>query len=57
MLRAAGLDALPPGHPAYGKSAGTEGAVAYVCRRQVCGLPITDAGALTAALSARSWNP
>jgi hypothetical protein len=54
MLRAAGLDALPPSHPAYGKSAGTEGAVAYVCRRQVCGLPITDAGVLTAALSARS---
>ena len=54
MLRAAGFDALPASHPAYGKSAGTEGAVAYVCRRQVCGLPITDAGALTAALSARS---
>ena len=41
VLRAASLDALPASHPAYGKSAGTEGAVAYVCRRQVCGLPIT----------------
>ena len=54
VLRIAGTAALPASHPAYGKSAGTEGAVAYVCRRQVCGLPITDAGALTAALSARS---
>ncbi len=54
MLRAASLDAVPASHPAYGKSAGTEGAVAYVCRRQVCGLPISDAGALRAALSARS---
>ena len=41
VLRAGSLDALPASHPAYGKSAGTEGAVAYVCRRQVCGLPIS----------------
>jgi uncharacterized protein len=53
VLRVSGLDALPAEHPAFGKSAGAVGATAYVCRRNVCGLPIVDARALATALSAR----
>jgi uncharacterized protein YyaL (SSP411 family) len=53
VLRVSGLDALPVEHPAFGKSAGAEGATAYVCRRNVCGLPIVDARALATALSVR----
>jgi uncharacterized protein YyaL (SSP411 family) len=53
VLHAPTPAALPPAHPAYGKSAGPEGAAAYVCRRSVCGLPLADAAALGAALSAR----
>ncbi len=45
--------ALPPGHPAYGKTAGPHEAVAYICRRAVCGLPVTDPAALSQALRAR----
>ena len=54
MLRAARLDALPEGHPAYGKSAGAQGAAAYLCRRSVCGLPVVDGAALARALSSRA---
>jgi uncharacterized protein len=53
VLRVAGLDALPVEHPAFGKSPGAEGATAYVCRRNACGLPIVDARALATVLSAR----
>jgi uncharacterized protein len=53
LLRAPNLEALPSGHPAFGKSAGSKGAAAYVCRRMVCGLPLADPAALTEALSAR----
>jgi uncharacterized protein YyaL (SSP411 family) len=42
---------LPPGHPAHGKSAPTDGAAAYVCRNMTCSLPLTDPAALTTALS------
>ena len=52
VLRAGSLDALPTGHPAFGKSAAGR-ATAYVCRRNVCGLPLTDRDALAAALAAR----
>jgi uncharacterized protein YyaL (SSP411 family) len=51
VLRAPSLDALPADHPAFGKSAGSEGAAAYLCRRMVCGLPIVDRDALAKALS------
>jgi uncharacterized protein YyaL (SSP411 family) len=54
MLRAARLDALPEGHPAYGKSAGAQGAAAYLCRRSACGLPMVDGAALARALSSRA---
>ncbi len=49
-----GLNELPADHPAFGKSAGAKGATAYVCRSNVCGLPIVDRAALAVALSARA---
>lgn len=52
VLRAADPGSLPPSHPAYGKPATPAGA-AYVCRRNVCGLPITDPAGLALALRAR----
>ena len=53
VLRTDSLEALPAEHPAFGKSAGAGGATAYVCRRSVCGLPISGGDALAAALSTR----
>ncbi|WP_158924362.1 thioredoxin domain-containing protein [Acidisphaera sp. S103] len=53
VLRVSGTDALPADHPAFGKVAGPGGAVAYVCRRNVCGLPIADPLALSQALRTR----
>jgi hypothetical protein len=53
LLRAADPTMLPPDHPAFGKTAGPDGAVAYVCRRNVCGLPIADPLALSQALRTR----
>jgi uncharacterized protein YyaL (SSP411 family) len=44
-------DGLPPGHPAAGKGPVEGHAAAYVCRTGVCGLPVTDPGAVRAALS------
>jgi uncharacterized protein YyaL (SSP411 family) len=54
VLRAAEPGALPARHPAFGKSAGDASAVAFVCRRNVCGLPVVDCAALAAALTART---
>ncbi len=45
--------ALPASHPAFGKTAGTADAVAFVCRRSVCGLPITRAAELSQVLRTR----
>ena len=45
--------ALPPGHPAAGKTQLEGKATAYVCHGPVCSLPLVDAGALKAALRAR----
>jgi uncharacterized protein YyaL (SSP411 family) len=53
VLRAAAADAVPQGHPAYGKVAGPTGAAAYVCRSGVCSLPVTEPGALAAMLARR----
>jgi uncharacterized protein YyaL (SSP411 family) len=53
VLRVGDTSALPPDHPAFGKTAGPFGAVAYVCRRNVCGLPISDPSALSQALRTR----
>jgi hypothetical protein len=57
LLRAPDPDSLPEGHPAHGKQAGEAGAAAYVCRRGICGLPLTDPSELTAALARRSRKP
>jgi uncharacterized protein YyaL (SSP411 family) len=56
LTRLAPGEALPPGHPAHGKSpvapgGGATRAAAYVCRAMTCSLPITDAAGLAAALS------
>jgi hypothetical protein len=53
VLRAADTMALPAGHPAFGKTAGSGPAAAFVCRRNVCGLPITHPVALSQALRTR----
>jgi uncharacterized protein YyaL (SSP411 family) len=53
VLRAPHTGALPVGHPAHGKTTAPHGAAACVCRRNVCGLPITDAAALSQALRTR----
>jgi uncharacterized protein YyaL (SSP411 family) len=53
VLRARTPDAVPPGHPAHGKT-GRETAAAYVCRAGVCGLPITDPAALAKTLYTRA---
>ena len=43
--------ALPPHHPAAGKGQQKGAATAYICRGPVCSRPITDPGALRAALA------
>jgi uncharacterized protein YyaL (SSP411 family) len=53
VLRAADTSALEETHPAFGKASPDGQPTAYVCRRGVCGLPIRDAAALTAALGRR----
>ena len=54
VLRAGDTSSLAASHPAFGKPAAAEGAVAYVCRRMVCGLPIGKPDALAQALSVRA---
>jgi uncharacterized protein YyaL (SSP411 family) len=54
VIRAAGADSLPAEHPARGKIAGPRGAVAFVCRRSVCGLPVDSPGALARLLLTRA---
>jgi hypothetical protein len=50
LLHGATPGAVPSGHPAAGKTAAPDGPVAYVCRRNVCGLPLADPASLSAAL-------
>jgi uncharacterized protein YyaL (SSP411 family) len=47
-------DRVPPAHPTFGKTAIEGRPTAYVCRGATCSLPVTDAAALAALLSARS---
>ena len=54
VIRAPLADTLPAGHPAYGKAAGPDGPVAYLCRGRVCGVPIADPAALSRTLLART---
>ena len=53
VLRAAPGGSLAPDHPAYGKATGADGGVAFVCRRNVCGLPVADAELLAGMLRRR----
>ena len=46
------VTALPPGHPAFGKASGPAPA-AFLCRGEVCSLPVTDAAALRDAITSR----
>jgi uncharacterized protein len=56
VLRVTRPDALPESHPASGKWAGPEGAAAFVCRRNVCGLPMTDEASLSAQVTQRATH-
>jgi uncharacterized protein YyaL (SSP411 family) len=53
VICAGGSGAVPTGHPAFGKTAGTHQAAAYVCRRNACGLPVMDASVLSQVLRTR----
>ncbi len=53
VLRAPQPEALREGHPAHGKGPVAGSPAAYLCRRNVCGLPITDPEMLSRSLSAR----
>jgi uncharacterized protein YyaL (SSP411 family) len=46
--------ALPPSHPAAGKTAQGNAATVYICEGPRCSLPITDPAALAADLSQRT---
>jgi hypothetical protein len=53
VLRVGAGDVLPAGHPAAGKGTVGGAPAAYVCRRQVGGLPVVDAAALRDVLRRR----
>ena len=53
VMRASRETALPVGHPAFGKAVAPDSAAAFICRGHVCGLPITESGALAEALRSR----
>ncbi len=44
-------EALPAGHPAFGKGMQNGAPTAYLCQRNVCSAPITSAVALSQALT------
>ena len=50
LLRASDPSAVGPDHPAHGKIAPTDRPLAYVCRGEVCGLPLADPEAVRLAL-------
>ena len=51
VLQVQATDALPPLHPAHGKGSHP---AAYLCRGNVCSLPVTDPATLAKMLHARS---
>ncbi|MBC7634827.1 MAG: thioredoxin domain-containing protein [Acetobacteraceae bacterium] len=53
VLRASDAHGLPRDHPAFGKTDIGGQAAAYLCRGNVCGLPITDPARLAAQLRGR----
>ncbi len=57
VLHAASPDAVPTGHPAYGKAQAAGQPTAYLCRGGVCGLPITNPADLAQALRQRRGAP
>ncbi|HLB99061.1 MAG TPA: thioredoxin domain-containing protein, partial [Acetobacteraceae bacterium] len=50
VLQVQATDALPPLHPAHGKGSGP---AAYLCRANVCSLPVTAPATLAKMLHAR----
>jgi hypothetical protein len=50
VLQVQATDTLPPLHPAHGKA---NGPAAYVCRGNVCSLPVADPATLAEMLHAR----
>ena len=54
LSRHQGSARLPAGHPAAGKTTVDGAATAYVCRGEVCSLPVTEANELAALLAAPS---
>ena len=52
VLRAASAGALPASHPAREKIAAAPNGAAFVCVGERCSLPVTDATALAAAVTA-----
>jgi len=55
-LRAGAADDLPPHHPARAAVAGSPAPAAYVCVRETCSLPLTEASALTREIEQRRAN-
>ena len=51
LTRVASGNAIPPGHPAHGKTAIAGAATAYVCREGSCSLPASEPGELRRLLS------
>jgi hypothetical protein len=51
VLQTHATDTLPPSHPAYGKTAAP---AAYLCRNNVCSLPVADPAVLAEMLHARA---
>ena len=54
VLRANDTSQLPAEHPAFGKTTQAGQSMAYVCRGNVCDLPITDPAILSRKLTLRS---
>nr|WP_294548265.1 thioredoxin domain-containing protein [uncultured Rhodopila sp.] len=54
VTRAPAGNTPPAGHPAHGKTAGPDGPLAYVCRRNVCGLPMGQVPDLVQAVRTRA---
>jgi uncharacterized protein YyaL (SSP411 family) len=52
VLRARSAADLPPSHPAQAKLAAVSGSAAFVCVGSTCSLPVTDPGAVAAAVAA-----
>jgi len=57
VLSAPVADAVPPTHPARGKTIADGQPAAYLCRGGICGLPITNPADLALALRRRRTAP